>query len=76
MIDRETYAAHIPDCCKLRTVEEHEEIMLCWGLTRQIEQGTDRKDQNCGLCEFNNLFTTEEYKKMWREALEKMNNEN
>lgn len=75
MIDRETYQEHIPDCCKLRTVVEHEEIMLCSGLMQQIENGTDRKDQNCGLCEFNNLFTTEEYKKMWREAAERMNNE-
>lgn len=49
---KEKYQAAIPDCCKLRTFEEHaEEIMFCWGLALQIRTGG--KETNCGICEYN-----------------------
>lgn len=50
-ITPEVYAAHIPGCCRLRTFEEHVDIMLCWGLVNQIREGYDTKA--CGMCEFN-----------------------
>ena len=51
-ITAEEYQAAIPDCCKLRTFEEHAEIlMLCWGITKQIETGSEQT--TCGMCEFN-----------------------
>jgi hypothetical protein len=61
----EVYAANIPDCCSLRTFEDHTHIMLCWGLISQIERGTAAKDQNCGMCEFNTLISKEEYQAFW-----------
>ena len=46
------YQAAIPGCCRLQTYEAHvEELMLCWGLIRQVESGNEQKP--CGLCEYN-----------------------
>lgn len=50
-ITPEIYTANIPGCCRLRTYEEHMDIMLCWGLVNQIREGYDAKA--CGMCEFN-----------------------
>lgn len=70
-ITPELYEANIPDCCELRTTKEHEQIMLCWGLISQIERGTAKKDQNCGMCDYNTLITQEEYKAFIRSLNEK-----
>ena len=46
------YQAAIPGCCRLRTFEEHAEVlMLCWGLTSQIQSRSP--DRSCGMCEYN-----------------------
>lgn len=51
-VTQEQYQAAIPGCCRLRTFEEHAEIiMLCWGLTRQIQ--TRSAKSPCGMCEYN-----------------------
>lgn len=48
----EEYQAAIPGCCRLRTFQEHAEVlMLCWGITSQLQNGT--KETPCGMCEFN-----------------------
>jgi hypothetical protein len=73
-ITPEIYANNIPDCCALRTVEEHEEIMWCWGLQSQIECGTATKDQNCGLCEMNTLMSKEEFNIEWKKVLTSLKN--
>ena len=53
-ITEETYQAAIPGCCRLRTFEEHAEIlMLCWGITRHIHNGNEGPMSPCGICEFN-----------------------
>jgi len=49
-VTRELYAACIPSCCVYRTIDEHESIMLCWGLVASVEQG---KKMNCSTCDFN-----------------------
>lgn len=48
------YEAAIPDCCELRTADEHaKSLMLCWGITKAIEQGLTQKDSNgCQSCEY------------------------
>lgn len=47
------YEANIPECCSLKTFQEHaDELMLCWGITAAIESGTSKKN-NCGICEYN-----------------------
>ena len=49
MITERVYEQHIPSCCKLRTFNEHAEILgFCWGLMNSIPNG-----HNCGTCEFN-----------------------
>lgn len=48
---KQKYVEAIPGCCRLRTLEEHEEIMLCWGLLAQVRDKTEATP--CGLCEFN-----------------------
>ena len=43
---KEEYQALIPPWCKLRTVEEHAEVMLyCWSVTAGFAQ----KEINCSL---------------------------
>ena len=44
------YENNIPDHCALRTVKDHEDIMLCWGILSCIEKGSDTR---CGECEYN-----------------------
>jgi uncharacterized cysteine cluster protein YcgN (CxxCxxCC family) len=41
------YEASIPEECSYRTLKDHLEMMLCWGLVSSIEQG---KKMNCGSC--------------------------
>jgi len=50
-ITEQDYQAAIPGGCRLRTYEEHCEIMLCWGLVHQIKNNSDTTP--CGMCEFN-----------------------
>lgn len=45
----EIYQAGIPNCCTLRTTQEHiDKIALCWGLVADIECGHDTKNNECG----------------------------
>lgn len=46
----EQYMAKVPDCCAMKTIEEHQEIMLCWGLLAAVKANLD---MNCGGCEYN-----------------------
>lgn len=55
-ITREQYEAAIPKCCAYQTMEEHEEIMLCWGLASSVEKGYEI---NCGGCTENTMRDTE-----------------
>lgn len=48
---KQKYVEAIPGCCRLRTLEEHEEIMFCWGIMSQLENG--HKESPCGMCEYN-----------------------
>lgn len=48
----EEYQAAIPGCCRLRTFEEHAEVIwFCWGIISQIASGS--KITPCGMCEYN-----------------------
>lgn len=44
---KEVYKYSIPECCRYRTIEEHENILLCWGLVVAIENGVT---MNCDGC--------------------------
>ena len=44
------YMAAVPGCCRLRTFEDHQDIMLCWSVANQVRTG---KETSCGICEFN-----------------------
>ena len=46
-ISKEVYAASIPPCCNFRTIEDHENIGLCWGLITRLE----RNKPITGLCD-------------------------
>lgn len=67
-VTEEIYAAAIPKCCRLTTLEAHESIMLCWGLVESIKRKTPMV---CGWCEFNSEHTREEYGKWWDEEQKK-----
>lgn len=43
----EQYEAAIPECCAYQIIDEHENIMLCWGLLRAVEEG---REMGCGGC--------------------------
>ena len=45
------YLAAIPACCSMQTIEEHVEIMLCWGLSAAVSRN---EPMNCGDCEMKN----------------------
>jgi len=46
-ITREQYEKAIPECCAHKTIEDHENIMLCWGLENAIEEN---RIMNCYFC--------------------------
>lgn len=50
MIDptEEQYAAGIPICCSMQTMEEHMHIALCWGLCAALRAG---KPMDCTGCD-------------------------
>jgi hypothetical protein len=50
------YMNAIPDCCSLRTLDEHREIMLCWGLSSAVRDG---RSMECGDCEMKILDCTD-----------------
>ena len=45
------YMAAVPGCCRLRTFEEHQDIMLCWSIAAQVR--AEINQTTCGMCEFN-----------------------
>jgi hypothetical protein len=47
-VTEDYYRKHIPKCCKLKTVQEHKDMMLCWGLIGEMEAGIDTTDKECG----------------------------
>ncbi len=58
------YAAAIPSCCSHQGIEEHMAMMLCWGLSKSLQEG---KPMNCSGCDENvNNWTPEK-----RESLRK-----
>lgn len=46
----EQYMAAVPACCALITIEDHEEIMMCWGLLLAVRTN---HYMNCDGCEYN-----------------------
>jgi len=44
---KEKYEASIPQCCSYRTPGEHEDMGLCWGLLKRIEENIAIE----GLCD-------------------------
>jgi hypothetical protein len=38
-ITHDLYEKNIPPCCAFKTMEEHQDIGLCWGLSSRIQQG-------------------------------------
>ncbi len=48
------YEQNIPSCCKLRTFDEHAEILgFCWGLLNGANDPDFKNGDKCGMCEFN-----------------------
>jgi hypothetical protein len=45
------YMDAVPGCCRLRTFEAHQDIMLCWSIAAQVR--AEIKQTTCGMCEFN-----------------------
>ncbi len=45
------YAAAIPRCCSLQTLQEHLDILLCWGLAAAIR---GRHPMDCTGCDLKN----------------------
>ena len=46
------YMAAVPGCCRLRTFEQHQDIMLCWSIAAQVRAEINQTG-SCGMCEFN-----------------------
>ena len=44
-----TPAWAIPECCSYRTLEEHQAMLLCWGLCGSIERGVAMNCEGCPL---------------------------
>lgn len=47
----EEYMTAVPGCCRLRTWEDHQEILMCWGVANADHDSPN--DSWCGMCEFN-----------------------
>lgn len=47
-VTAEIYKKNIPKCCSLKTIQQHEDILLCWGLLASIKKGYT---MDCGDCE-------------------------
>ena len=47
----EQYKSAIPTCCSMQTLQEHMDIMLCWGLAASIRAG---KPMDCTGCDLRN----------------------
>lgn len=47
----DAYQAAIPECCTLRTIDEHaNELMFCWGLLSAMDE---QREMNCTGCPMN-----------------------
>lgn len=63
---KEKYQAAIPDCCELRTFEQHaEELLFCWGLANQVRE--NKEPIKCGMCEYNTDPEAEVLRKEYKE---------
>jgi hypothetical protein len=52
-LTKEEYQDKIPKCCEFQIVEQHlESLLLCWSITKAIEEN---REVNCGNCEFNKV---------------------
>lgn len=48
------YEKNIPSCCKLRTFNEHADILgFCWGILNGVNNPDFKNGNKCGICEFN-----------------------
>lgn len=43
------YTAAIPKCCFYQTLEQHMDMMLCWGLTASLREGYPMDCTGCDL---------------------------
>jgi len=43
------YTAAIPRCCSRQTLQEHVDMMLCWGLAAAIRDGHPMDCSGCDL---------------------------
>jgi len=63
------YESAIPKCCRLTTLRQHMDILLCWSLCASIQQNSPIV---CGWCEFNNEHTEDEWRAWYRNEQSKM----
>jgi hypothetical protein len=47
--DEAQYVAAIPKCCSRQTLEEHMNMLLCWGLAASIRAGHKMDCSGCDL---------------------------
>jgi ribosomal protein S27AE len=48
-IDIKKYEKSIPECCEKTTLQQHADMLWCWGLMVAIEE---KRLMDCGKCEF------------------------
>ena len=71
-ITEEYYEKHIPKCCKLKTIKEHKDMMLCWGLMMDMESGIDTTNKECGRqCDLHINFDPKLLDKILKRAIGK-----
>ena len=51
-IFRQQYEAKIPECCSLKTFEEHKDIDYCVFI--EIKDELNVLEKGCKMCEYNN----------------------
>ena len=50
VITREAYERAIPPWCGAKTIEEHAEMLFCWGLIEHVGRGEAVKEASCKSC--------------------------
>lgn len=49
-VTEQGYEARIPAWCGARTIQEHKDMLLCWGLVRYVERQQDKPERTCVGC--------------------------
>jgi len=50
-ITPDAYARAIPPWCGAKTLQEHREMLYCWGLALNVERGEETDEERCRWCD-------------------------